>query len=134
MAALRVSGGSARSTGTNKLNIRPTYEATTCPYIKGPSPIENTFKPSNKLGGEQQYTGSFINILLTKKLTQVGNYINNRRTRRIYTRVVLVSKRDQETPDKWAKEEKNNLSAVMTHHHHKPWFHQLSHQNHPTYP
>ena len=31
LAAFKVSGGSTRSTGTIKLNIRPTSEATTCP-------------------------------------------------------------------------------------------------------
>ena len=83
MAALKVSGGSTRSPDTNKLKIRPTIEATTCPYNNmGPKPVEYAIK--------------HLDILMGKKPTQMNKYLKNHRTRRIYTRVTMVSKRDQE--------------------------------------
>ena len=68
MAPTLVSSRSTRSTDTNKLNIRPTPEATTCPNQRGLSPI-NTIA-SNKLQGEQQYIYICANIILTKRPTQ----------------------------------------------------------------
>ena len=67
---------------TIRLKIRPTYEATTCPYNKGPLPVE--------------YTTKYFNILRRKRSTQVDNYLKKRRIGRIYTRAVLVSKGDQD--------------------------------------
>ena len=82
MAALKVSGGSTRSAGTIKLKIRPIYEATTCPYNKGPLPVE--------------YRTKYLDILTREKTQTSGNYLKNHRTGRIYTPAVLVIKWDQD--------------------------------------
>ena len=70
--------------------------------------------------GWKEYTNLHegMKTVMIKKTTQVDKYLSKHRTRRIYTRTVLVTI-TQNVPDKRTRRSKNHLVA-LSHQHHRP--------------
>ena len=80
--ALTVSGGSTGSPDKAKLQISPDNQAATGPYI---------YRNMGQKPAKYAYAFKQVNLKRGKKTSQVEIYLNNSRSRRIYTRAIIVS-------------------------------------------